>query len=83
MVEDNHLVDDEQEENIEFPKPKNRIGSGVRAKKSFNENLEHNLSDINSKSRRTKNILARAFYEPFDVDTKETDLKWQFCTMCY
>ena len=53
------------------------------AEKLFNEALEHNMRDINSKSRRTKKSLVWAFYDPFDVDAKETDLKWYFCTLCY
>ena len=49
-----------------------------RAKKGggFNEVLEKNLRDINSMSWRTKNILAWDFYEPYEEDGKEADLKW-------
>ena len=46
------------------------------AEKIFNEALEHNIRDINSKSRRTKKSLALYFYEPFDLDENKIDLKW-------
>ena len=49
MVEYDYLVDDEHAANIESPPLKNRIDSGVREEKSFNEALEQNLRDINSK----------------------------------
>ena len=40
------MVVDENEATIESPPSKNRIGSGVRAEKSFNEDLEKILRDI-------------------------------------
>ena len=62
-------------------------GEGVigRADKGggFNEALEKNMRDIHSKSRRTKKILAWDFYEPYEEDGKEADLKWYLCTFCY
>ena len=76
MVEDDDLVGNEHEANIYSPTSKNRIGSGVRAEKSFNDTLEHKFSYINSKSRRTKKSLAWDFYEPFDLDANKIDLKW-------
>ena len=77
------MVDDEHEAIIEIPPSKNRRGSGVRAEKLFNRDLEQNFRYIHSKSRRTKKILAWDFYETFYVDSKETGLKWYFCTICY
>ena len=58
VVEDDDLDYDEDEATIEIPPSKNRRSSGVRADKLFNEALEHNLKDINSKSSRTKKSLA-------------------------
>ena len=50
--------------------------------KSYNEALEQNSRNINSKPRG-KNILEWALYELFDVETKDIELKCYFCTMCY
>ena len=50
--------------------------------KSYNEALEQNSRNINSKPRGGGS-LAWDLYEPFYVETKDTDLKWYFCTMCY
>ena len=41
------------------------------------------MREINSKSQRTKKRLAWEFYEPYEEDGKETDLKWYFCNLCY
>ena len=82
-MEYDDFVDDEHEATIEISPSKKRRGSGIRVEKSFNEDIEQNLSGINSKSSRTKKSLAWALYEPFDVDAKEIDLKCYFCTMCY
>ena len=39
-----------------------------------------NLTDINSNSRRKKKSLVWAFYEIYEEDDKEAELKWYLCT---
>ena len=58
------------------PSKKSRCGI-VRAYKGgdFNEALEKNLREINSKSRIMKKILSWAFYKPYEEYEKEADLK--------
>ena len=41
------------------------------------------MRDIKSKSWRTKKSLAWTFYDPYEEDSKEADLKWYFCNFYY
>ena len=76
---------DEDEMKIEIPLYKKRRGGMGRSEKGgdLNEALEKNLREIHSKYRKTKKSLAWDFYEPYEEDGKEADLKWYFCNFCY